>query len=39
MWIYKCKEGTYSSHTLLGLLWERFTHKFWHLRQGHGWVD
>ena len=35
MYKYECNAGTYESDTLIGLLWERFKHKLWHLRT-HG---
>ena len=31
--------GTYSANTLLGLLWEVFTHRLWHLYRYHDWRD
>ena len=36
---YECKAGTYESDTLIGLLWERFTHKLWHLKEHGKWMD
>ena len=33
---FECKAGTYESDTLIGLLWERFRHKLWHLRKMEG---
>ena len=36
---FECKAGTYESDTLIGLLWERFRHKLWHLRKHGKWID
>lgn len=34
-----CKQGEYCATSWLALGWEIFKHRFWHFRQGHGWVD
>jgi len=39
MYKYECKAGVYESDTLVGLLWERFKHKLWHLRTHGKWID
>ena len=39
MYKYECNAGTYESDTLIGLLWERFKHKLWHLRKHGKWMD
>jgi hypothetical protein len=31
--------GVYFSNSICGLLWEMMTHRFWHWRKGHGWMD
>jgi hypothetical protein len=36
---YHCDAGSYSADSLLGLLREIVTHRFWHWRRGDGWVD
>ena len=33
------KVGSYSADSLLGLLRLVLEHRFWHWRQGDGWVD
>jgi hypothetical protein len=38
-WEYHCDAGSYSADSLLGLLREIVTHRFWHWRRGDGWVD
>jgi polyhydroxyalkanoate synthesis regulator phasin len=38
-WDYHCEAGSYYCDTLLGLLREIVTHRFWHWRRGDGWVD
>ena len=35
----KVPAGTYTSNSLFSLLWEMFTHRLWHWRKGHGWID
>ena len=35
----KVPAGIYSSDNILVLLWEVFTHRLWHWRKGHGWID
>tara|TARA_R110000824_G_scaffold6551_2_gene30216 strand:+ start:503 stop:628 length:126 start_codon:yes stop_codon:yes gene_type:complete len=37
--IYKVPEGEYTSNSILGLLWEIFKHRFWHLRKDGKWND
>ena len=37
--VYTVPAGTYTSDSLLSLLWEIFTHRLWHWRKGHGWKD
>tara|TARA_Y100000590_G_C15039693_1_gene758384 strand:+ start:213 stop:377 length:165 start_codon:yes stop_codon:yes gene_type:complete len=32
-------DGVYTSDSLIGLLWEVFKHRCWHLNRGDGWVD
>jgi len=31
--------GNYYANSIPGLLWAVFTHRVWHLSQGHGWID
>jgi hypothetical protein len=38
-WEYHCEAGSYYCDTLLGLLREIVTHRFWHWRRGDGWRD
>jgi len=38
-WEYHCEAGSYDCVTLLGLLREIFSHRWWHWRRGDGWVD
>lgn len=39
MYKYECKTGVYESDTLVGLLWEMFTHRLWHLKEHGKWMD
>ena len=39
MYKYECKAGIYESDTIIGLLWERFKHRLWHLRKQGRWID
>ena len=36
---YICPEGFCEAPTLLGLMWEVFKHRCWHLKRGDGWQD
>lgn len=38
-WRYDCPAGYYSNVSLIGLLWDIVSHRFWHFRRGDGWVD
>ena len=31
--------GTYSSDNIFGLMWEVFSHRFWHLIKHRRWMD
>ena len=31
--------GVYFADSLFGLFWEMAKHRFWHWREGHGWMD
>ena len=39
MYKYVCKAGLYESDTLIGLLWEIFKHRMWHLIKHNRWMD
>ncbi len=38
-WTYTCPAGTYYHVSLLGLLKDIVSHRFWHWRRGDGWID
>jgi hypothetical protein len=38
-WEYHCEAGSYYCATLLGLLREIVSHRWWHWRRGDGWRD
>jgi hypothetical protein len=38
-WEYHCEAGSYYCATLLGLLREIVSHRWWHWRRGDGWSD
>ena len=35
----KVPAGTYSSDNIFSLMWEVFTHRFWHLIKHRRWMD
>ena len=37
--IYKVPAGTYEAETLIGLIWEVFKHRCWHLWKHKRWMD
>ena len=38
-WIHQCPAGTYTTDTLLGLVWTIFTHRLHHFLKGEGFKD
>jgi hypothetical protein len=36
---YDVPEGTYTSDSLIGLCWEVFRHRLWHLIKHRRWTD
>ena len=36
---YECNAGTYESESFIGLLWEIFKHRCWHLWKHGKWID
>jgi len=38
-WEYTTRAGKHFNNTLVGLLWDIVTHRWWQWRRGDGWID
>ena len=39
VFFYKVPEGEYTANTFIGLTWEIFKHRLWHLYKHGRWMD